>query len=301
MMPATSAALSPKPLARIDRVIFPTDFSACAQAALPYACVLAQQNNATLHMLNVVGSPIPAGPLGAPYMEPSMEEDVARKDLAVLAESEMVKAVRHESSIHRGTIWNTVCGIAHEQGDTAVIVMGTHGRRGVRQLILGSVAEQVFRRSGCPVMTIGPGASKAGPTNGRFGTILLALDLSPESLRLAEWGHLFAVQNKSRLIFFHAVQENTEVSAALSNYLEEAVASARRRISALLPKDVPWCDVAIKIGEPDERILETAADRNADLIIIGAHHGATIAAHSPWRCAHEVVCAAPCPVLTITH
>ncbi len=300
-MPATSAALSLEPLARIDRVIFPTDFSACAQAALPYACVLAQQNNATLHLVNVVGTPIPAGPLGVPYMEPAMEEEIARRDLAALADNEMVKTVRHETSIHRGAIWNAVCGVAREQDGTSVIVMGTHGRRGVRQLILGSVAEQVFRRSDCPVMTIGPGASKTGPTNGRFGTILLALDLSPKSLELAKWGHLIAAQNKSRLIFFHAAQENTEMSAAVPNYLEEAVASARKRISPLLPKDVPWCDIAIKIGEPDERILETAADRNADLIIIGAHHGATLAAHSPWSCAHEVVCAAPCPVLTVSH
>lgn len=301
MMPATSAAVSTKPLARIDRVIFPTDFSPCAQAALPYACVLAEQNKATLHLLNVVGSPIPSGPLGVPYMEPGMEEEVARRDLAKLTENQMVQTVRHETSIHRGTIWDTVCQIAHEQHGSAVIVMGTHGRKGVRQLILGSVAEQVFRRSDCPVMTIGPGAGRAGPTNGRFGTILLALDLSPASNDLVEWGHMLAVQNRSRLIYFHAVQENAEAAIGIPNYVEETANSARKRLSALLQKDVPWCDISIKIGEPDEKIVETAADRNADLIIIGAHHGATFAAHSPWRCAHEVVCAAPCPVLTISH
>lgn len=299
MMPATSTAAYPQPLARIERVLFPTDFSACAQAALPYACVLAEQNHATLHLLNIVGSPIPAGPLGAPYMEPSIDEENARKELERITELPVVKGLRHESSIHRGAVHEVVCRMGCTEQD--IVVMGTHGRRGVRQLVLGSCAEQVFRRSQCPVLTIGPGASKNGPVSGRFATIMLALDLSPESMRLVEWGHTFAVQNRSRLIFFHAIQENAEVAATTPNYLEEALAATRKRLSALLPKDVPWCDISIKIGNPGEKILETATDRNVDLIIIGARRGATLAAHSPWRLAHEVVCAAPCPVLTVSH
>lgn len=299
MMPAASAAAYPQPIARIERVLFPTDFSPCAQAAFPYACVLAEQNHATLHLLNIVGSQLPTGPLGVPYMEPSVEEDSARQDLSRLAETPTVKALRHETSVHRGSVWEVVCQIGCNKDD--VIVMGTHGRRGVRQLVLGSVAEQVFRRSQCPVMTVGPGASKSGPANGRFATILLALDLSPESIKLVEWAHLFAVQSKSRLIFFHAAQENADVSMAFPTYMDEAIAMAKKRMSALLPKDVPWCDISIKIGDPGEKILETATDRNADLIVIGARRGTTLAAHAPWAVAHEIVCAAPCPVLTVCH
>lgn len=299
MMPATSTAAYPQPLARIERVLFPTDFSACAQAALPYACMLAEQNHATLHLMNIVGSPVPAGPLGAPYMEPSIDEENARKELERIAESPIVKGLRHETSIHRGAVHEVVCRTGCTEQD--IVVMGTHGRRGVRQLVLGSCAEQVFRRSQCPVLTVGPGAPKMDPLNRRFATIMLALDLSPESMKLVDWAHTFAVQNKSRLIFFHAIQENPEVSVATPNYVEETVTATRKRISALLPKDVPWCDISIKIGSPSEKILETATDRNVDLIIIGARRGATLAAHSPWRLAHEVVCAAPCPVLTVSH
>jgi nucleotide-binding universal stress UspA family protein len=305
MMSATSAALVPKPLPKIENILFPTDFSPCAQVALPYACVLAQQNNATLHMLNVVGAPILAGELGAPYREPAVEQDAARRDLARLAEITIVKAVQHETSIHRGSVWEVACRLAGEKKDP-MIVMGTHGRRGVRQFVLGSVAEQVFRRSHCPVLTIGPGAPKTGPANGRFSTILLALDLSPESLNIMDWAHMLAVANESRLIIFHSIHfhsihENSEAAMAVPNYLEDAVASARKRMSGLVPKDVPWTDIAIKIGSAAEKILETALDRNVDLIVIGARRGRTLAAHTPWAVAHEIVCAAHCPVLTVSH
>jgi nucleotide-binding universal stress UspA family protein len=299
-MTATSAAVIRNPLPKIETVLFPTDFSPCSRAALPYACVLAEQNKAKLHLLNVVNAPLPPGESGVSYVEPAFEDELARRNLAKLTELPAVKCLPYETSVEHGPVYDSVCRFVREKkGD--IVVMGTHGRQGVRQFVLGSVAEQVFRRSECPVLSIGPGASKNGPTNGRFGTILVALDLSPDSLRLAEWAHLFAVANQSRLIFFHAIRENVEVTAAYPNYLEDAVASARRTISELLPTDVPWTDIAIKLGIPTDKILETAIDRNVDLIIIGARRGATLAAHSPWACAHEIVCAAHCPVLTIRH
>lgn len=300
MMSATSAVVFSKPLPKIETILFPTDFSPCAQAALPYACVLAQQNNAMLHMLNVVNAPMPAGELGVPYMEPAAQDDAARRDLARIAEIPIVKAVRHETSIHRGSVWEVACRLADEKKG-AMIVMATHGRRGVRQFIIGSVAEQVFRRVHCPVLTVGPGAPKAGPANGRFSTILLALDLSPESLNVVDWAHMLAVANQSRLIIFHSINENSGVAMTLPNYLEDAVESAKKRMCGLVPKDVPWTDIAIKIGNAAENILGTAIDRNADLIVIGARRGRTLAAHIPWAVAHEIVCAAHCPVLTVSH
>ena len=299
-MSATSAAVVQRPLPKIENVLFPTDFSQCSQAALPYACLLAEQNHAKLHLLNVVSTSLPLGEAGVSYAEPAFEDEAARRDLQRLTEFPAVKAVTHETSIHHGSVYDVVCRYARENKDD-IIVMGTHGRHGVRQLVLGSVAEQVFRRSECPVLSIGPGAPKTGPANGRFATILVALDLSPDSLRLADWAHLFAVTNQSRLILFHAIHENAEVSMAYPNYIEDAVASARKAMSALLPKDVPWTDIAIKIGSAPDSILETAIDRNVDLIVIGARRGATMAAHTPWACAHEIVCASHCPVLTVRH
>lgn len=300
MMQATSAAAVSQPLPKIQNVLFPTDFSPCSQAALPYACLLAEQNHANLHLLNIITMLAAPGETGVPYVEPSFEEDVARRDLARLTEIPAVKAVHHETSIHRGTVHEVVCNLVREKrGD--IVVMGTHGRRGVRQLVVGSVAEQVFRRSECPVLTVGPGAPKTGPAGGRFATILLALDLSPESLRLVAWAHLFAVASQSRLILLHVMRENADTAMTYPDYVEDAAAIARKTISGLLPKDVPWSDIAIKVGNAPDNILETANDRNVDLIIIGARRGATLAAHTPWACAHEIVCASHCPVLTVRH
>lgn len=297
-----SAAAVPlaRQLPKIENVVFPTDFSKCAQAALPYACVLAKQNHASLHLLNVVGSTGPAGPLGVPYLDPVREEEIAKNQLDHVAQDERVQPLRHQSTIHRGATWEVLCRLAQEHSNS-LIVMGTHGRKGVRQLFLGSVAEQVFRKSKCPVLTVGPGASPKGPINDRFSTILVAVDLSPRCAILIDWARLLASTNEARLAIFHAVDNVTDFDMAMPGALDDEVSCAQEALARLAPRDLTWSDTVLKIGSAPDGILQTASDRNADLIIIGARRGTTLAAHTPWACAHEVVCAAPCPVLTIPH
>jgi len=294
---ATQSAVRIEP--RIANILFATDFSPCSERALPYASMLAKQHRATLHLIHVAGPYPLVGPLGAPYADVERENEDARRRLQALSRSSEM-AFRHECSVHRGTVSEVVCRLVEDR-TIDVVVMATHGRRGVRQFVLGSVAEQVFRSVGCPVLTIGPGARIAGPASGRFSTILAALDLSPGSRKVFAFAHAFAKTNTSALVLFHTVPWSPERQADNPTYLDDAVVTCKRQLEYMLPTDLPRADISIKIGSPAEMILQTAEDRNADLIVIGARRGLRLATHNPWAVAHEVVCGASCPVLTVGH
>lgn len=299
MHASTTARARPQSLPAIENVLFATDFSHCSQLALPFACAIAEQHHATLHIVHILGPSPLVGPLGTPYADTAAEEREVKQKLEWMANTPAVKKVRHEWSLHRGATHNVICRTA-DKWNIDLIVMGTHGRKGVRQLVMGSVAEHVFRQSACPVVTVGPGAGPA-PKDGKFRTILLAVDLSPSSLEVLDFAHLFAAASEAKLILFHAVEENPELILADPSYLDTAVATGLKTLRDYAPGDLSHTESIVKIGPAAECIVRTATEQNADLIVIGTRRGSTVAAHNPWSTAHEVVCGAPCPVLTVRH
>ena len=137
-------------------ILVPTDLSEGAEEALDYACELARQFGATIHLLNVIA--IPA--LGVPELGVAMASTVIDsliKDnqaaLEALAQKKCVKAKMGQHLLRTGDARDVIIQTAKDLG-ADLIVMGTHGRRGVTRALLGSVAESVVRMSPCPVLTI---------------------------------------------------------------------------------------------------------------------------------------------------
>ena len=135
------------------RVLCPIDFSEHSLAALDVALKIVQQNDAALYLLNV--APMPAGAAGFqpvpmdPY--PIVEKD-RREQLEKLARERIPAAVRCETLVTSGDPAERVLETARGL-DADLIVMGTHGRKGLGHLVLGSVAERVVRESPVPVLT----------------------------------------------------------------------------------------------------------------------------------------------------
>jgi len=135
------------------KVLCPIDFSEHSLAALEIALKVVQQNDATLYLLNV--APTPAGAAGFqpvpldPY--PIVEKD-RREQLEKLARERIPAAVRWETLVTSGDpaerVLETARGLSAD-----LIVMGTHGRKGLGHLVLGSAAERVVRESPIPVLT----------------------------------------------------------------------------------------------------------------------------------------------------
>ena len=146
-------------MARIRRILHPSDFSKASSAAFTKAVELAKANQADLVLLHVLAPPLPLM-AGDGYVSPQVYEDLdksarayASKELASLVAKAKKAGVRAKAVLRDG--------IAHEQIVRAsrspladMIVIGTHGRTGLAKLFLGSVAGRVVSTAKCPVMTV---------------------------------------------------------------------------------------------------------------------------------------------------
>lgn len=146
-------------------VLMPTDFSECAEGALPYAADLARSAGARLVCLHVVEPLMPA--VGyAPVAEPLPAADVtgaleesAEKELPKLARREECAGLEVEELIAHGSAAAEIVRVARER-NVDLIVISSHGRAGLGRIIFGSTAEAVVRHAHCPVLVVKPGHSQ---------------------------------------------------------------------------------------------------------------------------------------------
>jgi universal stress protein A len=141
----------------VRQILVPLDFSDCSTFALRYAANLAGQMNASLILVHV------ASPLLTP---PEMEyvhldlrkfraevEKHASAKLAALAQKEIPATVPTSPIVRHGTPWEEITQTAKER-KADLIVIGTRGYTGIKQMVLGSTAEKVVRYAGCPVLVV---------------------------------------------------------------------------------------------------------------------------------------------------
>jgi len=139
---------------KIERILVPVDFSSCSEAALAYAAGLARKVGARVDVLHAWEAPaIPADlPLPVEEFQTGARREAERllDDLVARhrAADEPVRA-----HLAAGSAVPTILGQL-AIGEHDLIVIGTHGRRGLVRAVLGSVAEEVLRRAPCPVLCV---------------------------------------------------------------------------------------------------------------------------------------------------
>jgi nucleotide-binding universal stress UspA family protein len=145
----------------IRSILLPTDFSECAECALPYATQLARQADAKIICLYVVEAMMP--PVGyAPVAEPLPAVDVseqlqhsAERELPKLATREECAGLQVEELIVHGEAAVEIVRVARER-EVDLIVISSHGRTGLGRMLFGSTAESVVRHAHCPVLVVKP-------------------------------------------------------------------------------------------------------------------------------------------------
>lgn len=139
-------------------ILVPTDLSEGAEEALDYACEMARQFGATVHLLNVIGIPALGVPeLGVALTSTMIDSMVRDNEVALekVADAKRSSATIGEVLLRTGDARDVINQTAKELG-ADLIVMSTHGRRGVTRALLGSVTETVVRSAPCPVLTVRP-------------------------------------------------------------------------------------------------------------------------------------------------
>jgi len=296
------ASVSAPPLVSFKNILVATDFSPCSQIVLHCAAVLARQAKGSVFLAHVMPyAPLSPIPMDAGPVFPVAVANDPRFHMKQLLSSPKMKGIEHETLLGQGDLWLVLQGMIEEH-HIDLVVLGTHGRKGLKKLVLGSVAEEVFRRAPCLVVTVGPHVSPDCFEQGRLQRVLFATDFSPGSLHALTYATSLAQLHEACLTVVHAIpcaipcaEDIGPIAAA-----EEDIHEARSRATYLLP-DAVRADVVVEIGLPEQVILEIACREKASMIVLGLHPhtSAFVAEHLPWSTAHRVVCDAHCPVMTV--
>jgi nucleotide-binding universal stress UspA family protein len=290
-------------------ILVATDFSDASRHAVQCAATVIE-NNEQLFLLHVL-TPEAYLPVGLDPLPPEIDPafTTASHNLNALVWSESLDRLHHEVILRRGPMWDEVSDVI-EQKQIDLLVLGTHGRTGFKKLVLGSIAEELFRRASCPVLTVGPAAAPIRPIR----RVLYATDFGPASLQALPYAIDFANKNGGELILLHLVSPMpVEYIGPFwypgTDVIEREEASKRESIKQLhnlLPSNSGLkCSVehVVEVHLAPEGLINFANERNVDLVVMGVRasgaSAARLASHLPWATTHEVVRYAECPVLTI--
>lgn len=215
----------------------------------------------------------------------------------------------------RGPVLEGVLAILARCG-ADLLVIGTRARGGFSKIALGSAAEELVRLAECSVITVGPQAETRHKPE--LHTVLFATDFGAGSTKLLPRVMTLSKRERAKLVVLHTTSPMPVTSTSLSAYspgiaavdeLRNWEGSSRKQTLQRLQK---WVAPHLHPGdsEPEyvvgteflaEDVLSTAGRLKADLIAMGANRSASArwAAHFPWSAVHEVIHAAPCPVMTM--
>lgn len=286
----------------IQNIVVATDFSGCAESALKYAAGMARHYGSTLYTVNV----LPHTPFVEPSdVDPEKFKRTTEKKMAGMAGSELLQGIKHTELIREGEVAVVMAEMVR-QHHIDLIVLGTEGRTGLRKFLLGSVAEEVFRTAECPVLTVGPHVSR-GAIDGNLQHILFATDFGPESEHGLPYAISLAEEHRARLTLLHVARvpgvayAQAEIGAMPVIPPYEEVARGEKQLHELIAKEPPlWHEpeYLVQFGPPAETIVRIAA-RDVDLIVMGVKRPAALTKHLGSGVAYNVVCQAPCPVLSV--
>ncbi len=297
----------------VKSVLVAFDYSESSQKALSHAMAIARHFGAKFYLAHVVshlGYTI-AGPESLKLAAEGACRDAQRLEQELL-QSGALAGLQHEFIVREGNVWEQLALLIKEK-QVDVVVLGTHGRGALGKLLLGSVAEQIFRNSDCFVVTVGPGSSKESLTEktGVVRPFLFATDFEQASLHALPYAISFAAHFGAKLFVLQVLPAapvtegfHWSTTGDLTQMRDKARMDSQRRFEELSLKNNPTAtkpEFMVEFGIPSDQILLAAHKLKADLIILGLkrHEHIGTVSHVPWAAAYKVVCGAHCPVLTI--
>jgi nucleotide-binding universal stress UspA family protein len=303
-------------MVRISHVLCPIDFSEFSRHALDRAYAVARAHGAAVTVLHVCAAPsgmaagVPFGPEGpGPFilhdvdrerLTEQMTQFVGDRPADLTVRSEVVVA----PSAYRGILDEADARAAD------LIVIGTHGRSGFDRWLVGSITEKILRHARVPVLTVPHLAPDVSPASSAgFDRVLCAIDFSDCSRTALDHAASLARKEGGQLTVLHAVEllpvmYETGLGSPFSfevdrDELERAAGEHLRRFVPDSLRQQLAVDEVIGRGKPYAEILRVAAERHADLIVLGVHGHGVIDRLVFGSTAGHVVRRAACPVLTV--
>ncbi len=291
-------------MTRVTHILCPVDFSDTSQHALDHAAAIAHRDQARLTVLYVFVNlasmdvpPLVLSPADRERIQVDLQRMCAKIPPAVPVDLRILEAESVQRTI-----------LAERDGMGAdLLVIGTHGRSGVRHLILGSVTEKVIRHAKCPTLVVPPRAPDV-PSDGTltYARILCPIDFSQSSITAFSQARNLAEHTGARLTAIAVVDIAYELrdSAMLANIDVEAIvreveSDTRRRLAEIVGDGSATVDAVVASVSAATTVLEHAARLSTDLIVMGVHGRGALDVRLFGSTTHQVIRHATCPVLVI--
>ncbi|MBZ5553488.1 MAG: universal stress protein [Acidobacteriia bacterium] len=285
----------------LKKILFATDFSPASEATLACAEAFARHYGSTIYLAHVIApSADRGGPTRTPPFPIEKTRQCVQEQMEELARSKGLQGISHESIIGEGDIADILSDIVRNWG-IDLAVLATHGHHGSQKFVLGSVAEAIFRRAACPVLTVGPKACGHAGAEMNLRHILLGTDLTPTSLAALPLALSLAQEHRSRLTLLRLV--HPEIQSPSERHRIKT--SYEAQLQSLVPEETQrWCRVeaVVEFGLAADSILQFAARQGTDLIVLGVRGTGVFdwsASQIPSPTAYVVAAQAICPVMTV--
>ncbi|MFC7228203.1 universal stress protein [Salinirubellus salinus] len=286
-----------------DDILVPTDGSDHARRAAEHAGVLARQFDATVHLLAVLDVQAAAGPFSAGGIDEQFVERLERTgDVWLNTAAQAVGDVTVHRDNERGEPAKVILSYA-EAHDADLVVMGTHGRKGVRRYVSGSVTERVVQRAAVPVLA----THGADPIlEEAYGDVLVATDGSEAAEAAVEHGIDLATRTGARV---HAVSlvdlgrlgTGAEDAPVLEwrNFLEAEAERATEAVVERAEAAGVEAVAAVREDSPVPGLLAYADEAGVDLLVVGTHGRRGVTDAVLGSTAERILRRAERPVLTV--
>ncbi len=293
---------------RIKKILYPTDSSICAESAFAHALHLAERFGAELHILHAVVRHR-QDPVNLGVSFPLNEEEISRQlhlDSHPLVEG---REWDYQVPIIQAEVQDVSASVAildyADKHDIDIVVMATHGRRGMDRLLMGSVAEEVVRLATCPVFIVRacPELAELKPALKR---ILVPVDFSESSgLSILYAGELARAYGAT-LDLLHVIEDAVmphvygiepiaidlpEIETQTRQALQDLVAAAG---SVAVP-----VEAHVALGYAQSEIKDFADKHDTDLIVIATHGRTGMKRLFMGSVTEQVMRSVHCPVFTV--
>ena len=295
-------------------ILFPTDFTPRARAALKYAAAFARSGGGRVVLFSVQSGSVPANLLTLP--ERVFEDQQNRWLLDVRTEVRQLLAdplfdgLEVEPVIVEGEPADEIAKAVRDYEIDLVTVV-THGRKGLARALWGSTAEEIIAEAPCPVLTIRPPQHdfvehKGAHSEIRLNRVLLSTNFRPSSAAATQVATQLANQTGAELHAVYVIGDYLEQISMVFpegglHALSRLRAYVQERMDQLVRGDGGRVKTHIEEGRPYAEIARLAAEVDADLIVIGTSVHASLFGGTPALGTEieRVVRNAPCPVLCV--
>ncbi len=288
---------------KIERILCPVDFSEFSTKGFEYAVSFATRYKAKLYVQHVI-EPVTA--LFTYENLPGWREvyaefrGAAEEALQKLIASRVSQQVQPQAVVQVGDPADLILKFAHKEG-VDLIVMGSHGRRGLDRFLTGSVTARVWRKAHCPVLAVRKPIQKFGCQASDGGLeikgILLASDFSDHAHHAFNYALSLATEYHAELTLLHVLEDIPR-----GKELECETTLMVRELEAPLPSGARnGCTIKsiVRLGKPYWEIIQLATESQTDLIVMGVRGRGALDMAVFGSTTQRVLQLGPCPVLSV--